>query len=588
MKNINKTTIYVGIGMLVFGILLGWIFFKSGSNTKEDEHQHEVKNELWTCSMHPQIRQAEPGQCPICGMNLIPLNNGSHGDLNPTEIKMSPTAMQLANVQTSVIIKRKPEKLIRINGKVKADERRIFSQSSHIPGRVERLLVSYTGEQVKKGQVLAYIYSPELVTAQEELFEAYKIKDEQPELFNAAKGKLQNWKLSKSQIEEILVQGTVQEQFPVLADVSGIVLNKRVNLGDYIKRGESLYEVADLSTVWVMFDVYESDLLWVNKEDRITFGVQSLPGQKFKGKISFIDPTINPTTRVAQARVEWSNQGARLKPEMFATGTIKSHLNVEQKQLIVPKSAIMWTGERSVVYVKHSSNSGISFAMREVVLGSALGDGYVITDGLTEGEEIATNGTFSIDAAAQLAGKPSMMDRKGGQQMLGHQHGPTSSKAKTESDETIEVTPDMRKSIQPLISSYLGMKDALVNDNLKTAKTAINSIGQDLEKVEMSHFKGKSHTKWMAMRKRALASVSQIEDSKNISAVRKEFITLSNTFIQILDEFGPFEDTMYLLHCPMANQNSGAFWLSSSKEVLNPYFGQDMLTCGSVKGQYPE
>ena len=424
MKNINKNTVYIALGTLVIGLLLGWAMFGGASQKEANEEKHEhSKNTIWTCSMHPQIRQNEPGQCPLCGMDLIPLSDEGNSEDNPMEIKMSPTAMQLANVQTSIITKRKPIKEVRMNGKIKADERNVTSQSSHIPGRIEKLMVSFTGESVQKGQVLAYIYSPELVTAQEELFEAQKIKETQPGLYQAAVEKLKNWKLTEKQINQILEGGVVQEQFPILADVSGIVLNKKVNLGDYIKKGQTIYEVANLSKVWVLFDVYESDIPWVKSGDNVQFTVQSIPGETFKGKISFIDPVINPKTRVASARVEISNPGMRLKPDMFVLGTIESPIHNEKEALIVPKSAVMWTGERSVVYTKITNAKGISFMMKEVTLGPALGDSYVIKSGLEPGEEIATNGTFSIDAAAQLAGKPSMMNPEGGVVMTGHNHG---------------------------------------------------------------------------------------------------------------------------------------------------------------------
>lgn len=302
MKNLNKNTIYIALGTLVLGLLLGWFFFGGTPENQTSEHQHEQsENTTWTCSMHPQIRQPEPGQCPICGMDLIPLNSESSDEENPMEIKMSPTAMQLANVQTSVITRQKPVKEVRMNGKVKADERKISSQSSHIPGRIEKLMVSFTGEQVSKGQVLAYVYSPELVTAQEELFEAYKIKEDQPQLYQAARGKLSNWKLTEKQIDKILEASEPQEQFPVLADVSGVVLSKKVNLGDYIKKGQILFEVADLSKIWVLFDVYESDMPWIKKGNDVVFTIQSLPGETFKGNITFVDPVINPKTRVAAA-----------------------------------------------------------------------------------------------------------------------------------------------------------------------------------------------------------------------------------------------------------------------------------------------
>ncbi len=403
---------------LVTGLLMGWLIFGGSSGQKmEEDHQHtnEIAGEtIWTCSMHPQIRQNEPGDCPICGMDLIPLENDDNQELDPMAISMSPTAMQLASVSTAIVGTTAPVKSVRLNGKIQEDERLVFSQTSHIPGRIEQLKVNFTGEYVRKGQVIASLYSPELVTAQEELFEAQKIKATQPALYQSAREKLKNWKLSEAQIEEILEEGETKEQFPIVADVSGYVISKNVNLGDYIRKGEAIYEIADLSKVWVLFDVYESDLAWIKKGDKVNFTVASLPGQEFNGTISFLDPVIDPRTRVAKARVEATNKGNTLKPEMFASGVVQAALENKANTLIVPKSAVMWTGERSVVYVKTPSDNGMHFMMREVVLGPEMGEGFIIKQGLEPGEEIAVHGTFSIDAAAQLAGKPSMMNPEGG------------------------------------------------------------------------------------------------------------------------------------------------------------------------------
>lgn len=238
-------------------------------------------------------------------------------------------------------------------------------------------------------------------------------------MFNSAKEKLKNWKLTDTQVEQILKAGTPKEEFAVQADVSGYVTEKMVNLGDYIRKGEAIYEIADLSKVWVLFDVYESEMPWIKKDDKVNFTVASLPGETFEGKITFLDPVIDPKTRVAKARVEVSNRGQTLKPEMFASGTVEATLPKKSDNVIVPKTAVMWTGTRSVVYVKNTTASGVSFMMRNVVLGPALGDSFIVESGLTAGEEIAVNGTFSIDAAAQLAGKPSMMNPEGGPAMTG-------------------------------------------------------------------------------------------------------------------------------------------------------------------------
>jgi Cu(I)/Ag(I) efflux system membrane fusion protein len=422
MKTItSRTLVVVAMGTLAAGLILGWGIFGRGQADRQPDDKEEAHAEtVWTCAMHPQIRQSEPGQCPICGMDLIPLEG--EGELDSMAIIMSPTAMQLANVSTALVGTMDPVKSVRLNGKVQADERLVFSQSSHIPGRIEKLMVNFTGEFANKGNTIAYIYSPDLVTAQEELFEAQKIKDTQPQLFNAAKEKLKNWKLSDNQVAQILTDGIPKEQFAVQADVSGYVIQKKVNLGDYIRQGEAIYEIADLSKVWVLFDVYESDMSWIKKGDNINFTIASLPGETFSGRITYLDPVIDPKTRVAKARVEVSNAGQKLKPEMFASGIVEAKLSKKSNNLVVPKTAVMWTGKRSVVYVKNTTANGVSFLMRDVTLGPALGESFIVESGLQEGEEIAVNGTFSIDAAAQLAGKPSMMNPEGGKVPTGHDH----------------------------------------------------------------------------------------------------------------------------------------------------------------------
>jgi Cu(I)/Ag(I) efflux system membrane fusion protein len=415
MKTLNIKTVGIASLTLFIGILFGWMLFGSSEKTPNELHEHTLESHdetIWTCSMHPQIRMDEAGNCPICGMTLIPLENGID-EVDPLAVSMTPTAMQLANVQSMLVAFGNASKTIRLEGKVQADERLLYTQSSHIPGRIEKLLVDFTGDYIAKGQVIAHIYSPDLIVAQEELFVARKSKETQPELYNAAKQKLKNWKLSDKQINEILSSNTTKEEFPILANVSGYVTKKMVNLGDYIKLGQPLFEIADLTKVWVLFDVYESEIAWLKKGDKVKYTIPSIPGEIFIGKLSYIDPIIDPNTRVAKARVEAENRSLKLKPEMFVSGEVDSKVNTMANSISVPKSAVLWTGKRSVVYIKHEGDSGVDFTMREVTLGPELGEYYVINSGLHPGEEIAVNGTFSIDAAAQLAGKPSMMNKEG-------------------------------------------------------------------------------------------------------------------------------------------------------------------------------
>jgi Cu(I)/Ag(I) efflux system membrane fusion protein len=590
MKTETKKIIGIAAITLIIGLLLGWLFFGGSENRTVDQHQHdgEIVNEtIWTCSMHPQIRQNEPGDCPICGMELIPLDNNSNAELDPMAISMSRTAMQIANVGTEIVGKTKPVKLLRLNGKVQADERLVYSQSSHIPGRIEKLMVNFTGEYVNKGQVIATIYSPDLVNAQEELFEARKIVETQPMLFNSAKEKLKNWKLSDNQITQILESGTVQEELHILADVSGYVTEKKVNLGDYVNKGMPIYQIANLSTVWILFDVYESDMAWIKKGDEVSFTVQSVPGETFKGKISYLDPVIDPMTRVAKARVEVNNRDLQLKPEMFVSGTVEAKLPIKSDAIVVPKTAVMWTGKRSVVYIKNISDRGVNFMMRDVTLGPALGESFVVNEGLEEGEEIATNGTFSIDAAAQLAGKPSMMNPEGGPAMTGHNHGggamPTSNEAskKTVAKE-VSVSQNTKDALKPLFTEYLTMKDALTNDNLDDAKKAGTNILKTIEGVNMSLFTGESHTVWMGLSSDLKNTLQHVQHFKNLGEVRKSFHQLSDIMIRLEITFDANDKTLYVMHCTMANNNKGADWFSTSKEIKNPYYGQAMLTCGEV------
>jgi membrane fusion protein, copper/silver efflux system len=572
MKKLQKHVLIISIGMLFTGLLAGYLIF--GNSNSQDEHQHDLteENGVWTCSMHPQIKQNEPGTCPICGMDLIQLENDLES-IDPLSISMSPTAMQLANVQTAIVGSSGANKSVKLSGKVQADERLNYTQTSHIPGRIEELKVNFTGEFISKGQVIATIYSPELTTAQNELLQAAKIQDSQPELFQAAKNKLKNWKISDAQISEILNNNTLLRNFPIRANVSGYVTEKLANLGDHLQQGQAIYEVADLSRVWVLFDIYETDLSWIKVGDEIEYSIQSLPGETFRGKISYIDPLIDPASRVAKARIEVSNPKGKFKPEMFASGTIKAALNSNTAALSVPKSAVLWTGKRSVVYVKNTSENGISFKLREVTLGPSLGDTYIIEDGLDIGEEIAINGTFSIDAAAQLAGKPSMMSPDGNEVLTASQNPSVS---------TISISKEAKNDLKPVYENYLKLKDALTNDEMDKSKEAAKSMEESIKEVNIALFSRDAQAKWKNIESNLKSGLLAANSTKSIDELRKSFLDISNEMIKMTEQFHAYSGTLYVQHCPMADSNKGADWLSLEQNIVNPYFGKAMLTCGEV------
>ena len=425
--NINKRDIKLIAIAMVAGLFLGWLFFHSSSNEGTHYHEEETIAEetIYTCSMHPQIKQNKPGLCPICAMELVPVAtmelDGEHVD--PNEIQMTESALALASVQTTIVKKGIPKKDVQLLGKVKADERNISELTARFGGRIEKLFINYTGQQVRKGEKLGTIYSPDLITAQKELLEAVKYKTSNPSFYTATRSKLKLWDVTEQQIDAIETRGETKTYFDIQSPISGTVTKRHVSIGDYVKEGSPLFEVINLSKVWVMFDAYEIDLPWIKKGDNIEFTLQSVPGKQYNGKVTFIDPFIDAQTRVAQVRVELNNTDGQLKPEMFANGILKSNTAQNTNELLIPKSAILWTGKRAVVYVKVPDRETSSFIYREIVLGPEAGNFYVVIEGLTEGEEIAMNGVFKIDAAAQLAGKTSMMNPGGGIVSTGHNHG---------------------------------------------------------------------------------------------------------------------------------------------------------------------
>lgn len=570
MNKFRLKYLAIGATFLIIGVVLGALIFSGDSSQNTNKPVTENADQTWTCSMHPHIRKNEPGDCPICGMDLIPLGEQATG-IDPDAIKMSATAMQLADIQTAVVGSTQPVKTVELSGKVQVDERLLFTQSAHIPGRIEQLEVSFTGEYVDRGEIIARVYSPALVTAQEELFEAQKVQATHPELFRAAKEKLKNWKLTDAQIEDILATGSTKEAFPVVANISGYVTKKLINAGDYVKAGQPIFQIADLSKVWLLFNVYESDLPWVDVGDSVKYTIQSLPGRAFSGVIDYVDPTIDPRTRVARARVVTKNPNLKLKPEMFASGQIETRTGGGDTTLVVPKSAVMWTGKRSVVYVKEVAAAATQFQMREVTLGPALGDSYVIESGLEMGEEIAVNGTFSIDAAAQLAGKPSMMGNR------------KTNETKVIVQQALPYSTAISEELKPMFEAYFQLKDNLVNDDAQGAQTAITQFKQALSAVSISAFKGEAQDLWMNHSVILSDEMENLSGAAPIEKIRTSFFKLSGVMIAAANSYGAGKDEIYVQFCPMADDNQGAYWLSTSTQIRNPYFGSSMLKCGEVQ-----
>ncbi len=578
-KNIlaNAKQILVVLTAVLLGLGLGYLLFHqdNGMETAATTAEQSPTQSIWICSMHPQIRAEEPGLCPICEMDLIPEETGNSSK-DPLVLEMSEDAMKLANIQTTLVGEggRDGKELV-LNGKIQQDERRAASQVSHFPGRIEQLYVTFTGENVKRGQRLATLYSSEMITAQREYLEALQLRDINPKLVDAARKKMLYWKISDVMIQRLETTGTIIELVDIFADSDGVVVKKRVSVGDYIKEGEALFDVVSLDKIWVLFDAYEEDLAEIRLGDVVKFTTPSVPNKTFSTKISYIDPLINPATRTLALRAEYNNQNGRLKPEMFVEGRLKTRKKSSKNVLSVPKTAVMWTGKRSVVYVKLQELEIPSFEFREVILGDMLGDRYVIESGLEEGEEVVTNGTFSLDAAAQLNNQMSMMNRL------------VNEKNKKEEETLIpdfrsSVSNTHKKEIGALIDAYLSLKDAFVMSDKKATKKAVVAFSKRLEHVSVP--KEENAEKFWKKQRRALENHSQkLEKAEDLEDQRMQFGHMSVLLIKTVKAFGREDEMLYLQYCPMAFDDKGAAWLSREENIRNPYFGNKMMRCGVIK-----
>lgn len=578
MKNRNIYIVIAALG----GLLLGYLIFSGPSSDvspgKDHDHTGEAEDRMWTCSMHPQIRQPGPGDCPICGMDLIPSGSAAD-DGGPNTFRMTDNALALADIQTMTItpFDGSDQQLIVLSGTVSENADANAVQASFFEGRIETLNVRYVGQEIRSGQELATIYAPELVAAQQELITAAPLKESQPQLYRAVQNKLRNYKLSQEQIEQIEASGKVKEHFPIYATVSGTVTELNTAEGDYVKVGQSIAKLSNLASVWANFDAYERQLDYFLIGQPIQVTSKAYPEKTFQTAISFIDPVLNAATRTVTIRANLPNKSGLLKPGMFLQGRVAvSGGASSDASLQIPASAVMWTGERSVVYLKTQSDQGI-FEMREIDLGKRIGDQYQVVRGLSVGDEIVVNGTFTVDAAAQLSGSRSMMNPAGGGTPTGHEgHGAIGERGTSAAAGASQISPE---AFQQLLFEYLHLKDALVSSDPKRAEEAARSMELNLAQTRSGGPFGNSsaYQDINSYLDRLLAAKGDLEKQ------RAEFLELSNSMIELGRGLEVASDTLYVQFCPMADDYKGAFWLSLESEIRNPYFGDAMLSCGEVR-----
>lgn len=596
-----------------------------------DEGNGEGEATLWTCPMHPQIKLPDFGGCPICGMDLVEMTGA--GDDNPRQLVMSPASKELARIVSAPVRRKNVTRPVRMVGKVDYDETAVRTISAWVAGRIDRLYVDYTGVRVQEGDHLVWLYSPDLLTAQEELLSAKArvgatagessefLASSNADAYTSAREKLLLWGLTEEQVAEIEERGTANDQVMLTSPSTGVVIDKMLDEGAYVETGTHIYRIADLTQLWLRLDAYEQDLAWLRHGQQVVVEVEALPGETFEGSISYIDPFIHEHTRTAKVRVNVDNSDGNLKPGMFVRAVASARLGAggvvldrqlagkwvspmhpevvkdgpgkcdvcgmdlvraedlglvpdapatNERPLVVPSSAVLVTGKRAVVYIDVPGVEEPTYEGREVVLGPRAGDEYMVLEGLEEGERVVVNGAFRIDSSMQIMAKPSMMGMPG---QSGAASGP-------------EATV-FRKALAPLYAAYLQGQSQLASDDADAAQRALASMGDLLEDISPAGLSAEGRTAWREELPLLQAAIDGASEAQGIEPLRESFRAMSASMLAIARTFG--HDTSQPLveaYCPMAFNDAGAAWLQAGRDIRNPYFGASMLGCGDVREEF--
>ncbi len=387
--------------LLLLIAVSGW-----GCSSKEHDQQAQAstQEEYYTCPMHPSVRSDRPGACPVCGMALV--KKSAQQEASPDElatlqrVSFSPTQRVVANVSTVRAEKRPLSKTLDLVGVVSIAEPNYRRISMRFPGRIEKLHVNYTGQVIRVGDPVADVYSPEAIAAQKEyLLALQNANGDAPggdSYVKQSELKLLLWGFTPKQIDELRASREVTHVVTIHSPIGGTVLKKNVDEQNYTMTGQDIFDVVDLSTVWVYLDVYEKDLRFIKIGQTVDVVSSAYPNEVFKGRLALIDPVINPETRTARARADFPNAGNKLKPQTYVTASLRQDIGVS---LAVPLSAVLFTGKRTLVWIEVEPNI---FEPREVVTGVRTATQYQILNGLYEGEMVVATGGYLIESESNL------------------------------------------------------------------------------------------------------------------------------------------------------------------------------------------
>lgn len=376
----------------------------------------EKKVLYWIDAMNPTHKFDKAGKAPD-GMDLVPVYDDGAGPATSAvggyaNVKLTSDRQQLIGVQTGMTEMRSLGRSVRTVGRVAVDETRLYKITTKFDGYIEKLYVNVTGQQIRKGQPLFSVYSPDLLSTQQEYLLAMRAAKQAPSLLAAARQRLLLWDITTAEIRELERTGTARKSVTIHSPTNGFVLNKIAVEGARVTAGEPLFEIANLDHVWIQADVYESELQFIRLGAPATTTLSYLPGRTWKGRVTFIAPTVDPTTHTVKVRSEFENADGALKPDMFGDVVIEQPA---RQAVVVPDSAVLQTGTRSVVFVVKPDGT---FEPREVSVGTKTDQVYEVRSGLAAGEKVVTQANFLIDSESRLKAALAQMNAPGG-----HQHG---------------------------------------------------------------------------------------------------------------------------------------------------------------------
>ena len=624
---------------VLLAFVIGYSLASGGANDATETAAAVPEDEtLYTCSMHPDVEMPHPDDlCPICGMGLIPISEAeddAEAANGGTTLRLSESALARLHVETTPITRRWIDHRVSMVGEIGYDETKLSYITAYVRGRLDRLFVDYEGMPVREGDHLAEIYSPELLVAQRELVEARRslerlgpgasdtAREAAVSLVNSARERLRLLGMTREQIEATETAGELDDHVTLFAPTGGVVTELHARRGSYVDEGDRIVTIADLSEVWVQLEAYESDLPWLRYGQDVTFTTEAHGDRAFEGRIVFIAPTLDPRRRTVRVRVNAENTDGRLKPGMFvraeasasasASGRVLApelegkwvspmHPEVIRDEpgpcpvcgmdlvkaeelgysalskadadppLVVPSSAVLRTGERGIVYVEtQRGDDGRVFEPREVELGPKGEGFFVVLEGLEEGEVVVSRGSFQLDAELQIRGEPSMMSRD--------------APASRDTPETPPVQGEAGEALTELWRSYHALSEALASDDAEAAREAAGKLDRMLPIVDRAELPVRVERLWEEQHHAMQQAVARAGRADDIAAMRRAFQSISQAMTAVLGGVRvPGVGPLYEAHCPMAFDFTGASWLSPDRSIRNPYFGDEMYTCGTIR-----